>query len=302
MKSLGIKVSCAALLLSGSLFSDAALAGDVNWTGLYAGGQIGYGFGLPSTNFLDVEGEPGTEIEKIYDITPNRGPNGTADCNAGSAVACTYARDGEFSGGIDSDPAGINGGLHIGYNFQPSNVVFGFEGDYDWSAMEGSGNGLITPKTGTLRPGQTLDETPQTLGVSSKFDFLASLRGRLGFATGSFLVYGTGGVAWGGYRASATSPEGEADPRDGDPSNESGTYTWSEDRIGWVAGGGVEMQVSEKISIRFEALHYDFGTVKFGHEGDLEDFGEEAGNIEGIFGKQDVTVNQIRIGASYRLN
>ena len=302
MRFLRITVGCAALILAGPLTNNTALAGDSNWTGFYAGGQVGYGFGLPSAKLLDIEGEPGTEIEKIYDITPNRGPNGTADCNVGSTTACTYARDGEFSGNIHSDPTGIAGGLHVGYNFQPSNIVFGIEGDYSWSGMDGSGNGLISPKDGTLRPGQSLDESPQNLRLSSSIDFLASLRGRLGYATGPVLVYGTGGVAWAGYSASATSPEGEADPRDGDPANESGTYRWSDDRIGWVIGGGVEMQVSENVTVRFEALHYDFGTVKFGHDDDLESFGEEAGNIEAIFGEQNVTVNQIRVGASYRLN
>lgn len=302
MKSLLSGVGCAALLFSSALSIEAAHGGDSNWGGFYAGGQIGYGFGIPSTQFLDVEGEPGTEIEKIYDITPNAGPGGAADCAAGSTAACTYARDGEFSGGVDTDASGINGGLHVGYNFQPSAIVIGLEGDYDWSGMDGSGSGLISPKDGTLRPGQTLDETPQNLRVSSSFDYLASLRGRLGYATDQFLIYGTVGVAWTGYSGSATSPEGEADPRDGDPSNESGTYSWSDDRVGWVAGGGIEMRVTENVSIRFEALHYDFGTMTIGHNDDLEEFGEEAGNIEGIFGKQDISVNQVRIGASYRLN
>lgn len=288
--------------MSGAIAIDTAQAGEANWSGFYAGGQVGYGFGFPNTEFLDVEGEPGTEIEKIYDITPNRGPNGTADCASGSTIACTYARDGEFSGGVGTDASGFNGGVHVGYNFQPSNVVFGIEGDYDWSGMDGSGDGLISPKDGTLRPGQTLDESDQYLRVKSNFDYIASLRGRLGITSGSFLVYGTVGVAWTGYSGSATSPEGEADPRDGDPTNESGTYKWSDDRIGWVAGGGVQVLLSEKVSLRFEALHYDFGTMTIGHNDDLGSFGEEAGNIEGIYAKQDITVNQVRVGVSYGLN
>jgi len=201
MKSLLVGVSCAAvLLMSGATSIDMARAGDANWSGFYAGGQVGYGFGVPNTEFLDVEGEPGTEIEKIYDITPNRGPNGTADCATGSTIACTYARDGEFSGGVGIDASGFNGGVHVGYNFQPSNVVFGIEGDYDWSGMDGSGDGLITPKAGTLRPGQTLDDSDQFLRVNSEFDYLASSRGRLGITSGAFLLYGTVGVAWTGQR------------------------------------------------------------------------------------------------------
>lgn len=296
------RIAGTALLIATAPFIAPAEAGDSQWTGFYAGGHLGYGFGLPSTQFLDVEDEPGTEIEKIFDITPNRGPVGPADCAFGSAAACTYARDGEFSGGVDSDPTGVTGGLHVGYNQQFSNIVVGIEGDYDWSGMDGSGGSAIDPKDGTLRPGQVLDTTPQQLRVSSSIDFLASIRGRVGIANGPVLFYGTGGVAWTGYNASATSPEGEADPRDGDPSNESGTYSWSDDRIGWVAGGGVEVQVTENMTIRLEAMHYDFGSVTFGHEGDLEDFDEEAGNIEGIFGSQKLTVNQVRIGASYRFN
>jgi len=273
------------------------------WTGLYGGGHGGYAYGFPTTQFLDGEGgEPGTEIEKVYDISPNRGPAGVADCAAGSVAACTYARDAEYSGGVSSEAEGATGGLHAGYNIQFMNVVFGIEGDYDWGDIEGTGRSVLDPKAGALRPGQVLDTTPQYLAVSSTLDELASIRGRLGFTSGALMLYGTGGVAWTKYSAKAVSPEGEADPRDGDPENESGTFLWGKDLSGWVAGGGLEYQFTRFFSLRVEALHYDFGSVGFGSLEGLEDIGVDAGNIEAILGRQDVTINQVRAGGSFHLN
>ena len=64
----------------------------------------------------------------------------------------------------------------------------------------------------------------------------------------------------------------------------------------------MQVLLSEKISLRFEALHYDFGTMTIGHNDDLASAGEEAGNIEAIYAKQDISVNQVRVGVSYSLN
>ncbi len=65
------------------------------------------------------------------------------------------------------DDATFLAGAHLGYNWQlPSNVVFGIEGDASF-----------------------LD------GV----DYLATIRGRLGYAFGPTLVYATGGAAFIGF-------------------------------------------------------------------------------------------------------
>ena len=85
-------------------------------------------------------------------------------------------RDATYSQSIDL--AGLTGGLHAGYNFQIGNIVLGAEAD----AML-SGAGATLP----LGPASS---------VSLDLNWAASIRGRLGFAFGPLLLYGTGGVAW----------------------------------------------------------------------------------------------------------
>jgi outer membrane immunogenic protein len=100
------------------------------------------------------------------------------------------------------DNAQFIGGGHVGYNWQsPSNWVFGVEGDADFS---------------------------------NDFDYLATVRGRLGYAFGRTLVYGTGGVAFAGFN------------------------DFLDDETGWVAGGGVETKIRPNVSVGVEALYYNF--------------------------------------------
>jgi len=103
---------------------------------------------------------------------------------------------------LDNDAALI-GGAHAGFNWQgPSSWVIGVEGDANFAD-----------------------------GV----DYLASVRGRLGYAFGRSLLFGTGGVAFAGFN--------EAD---------------LEEETGWVAGGGIETKVRDNLSLGLEALYYDF--------------------------------------------
>ncbi|MGE0611744.1 MAG: outer membrane protein [Hyphomicrobiales bacterium] len=70
---------------------------------------------------------------------------------------------GHLGGVVDGDDDFI-GGAHLGYNWQPGNVVYGIEGD---------------------------------ISFADRIDYLASIRGRLGLALGPrALLYGTAGVAF----------------------------------------------------------------------------------------------------------
>ena len=81
-------------------------------------------------------------------------------------------------------------------------------------------------------------------------DWMATVRGRIGYAWDRFMVYGTGGVAF--ARVSTDVTEyflGFPIASD----SASATHT------GWTAGVGVEAMVTEKISLKLEYLHADFG-------------------------------------------
>jgi outer membrane immunogenic protein len=94
-------------------------------------------------------------------------------------------------------PTTVNGsassglaGVHLGYNWQAApNWVFGIEGDWDWTNLRASGtNRLSTAVTRTLLTDNAFLET--------KINWLASVRGRLGYASNNWLLYATGGVAF----------------------------------------------------------------------------------------------------------
>jgi outer membrane immunogenic protein len=68
--------------------------------------------------------------------------------------------------------------------------------------------------------------------------FWSTLRGRVGYATGMLLPYLTYGVAF-----------AEAD---------NGVGRDNDIQTGWVAGGGAEMAISDKTSVKLEYLHMDF--------------------------------------------
>jgi len=80
----------------------------------------------------------------------------------------------------------VSGGLiggTVGYNWQFGQVVVGAEGDIDWSGIKGT--------TTVLCPG----------GCETRNKWLATARGRLGYAFDRFLPYFTGGLAFGDINA-----------------------------------------------------------------------------------------------------
>jgi len=120
----------------------------------------------------------------------------------------------------------------FGYNWQFSNWVLGVEGDFDWADI----NGSVT--SGVCTAGRCF---------TNLRDF-GTVRARLGFlATPNWLLYGTGGFAWGDVKAGQDSCAG--------PLQICGDKT----RTGWAAGVGGEYMIAPRWSIKVEYLHFDFG-------------------------------------------
>lgn len=86
------------------------------------------------------------------------------------------------------DPTGAVFGGQIGYNWQAASVVFGVEGDFDGATIENSGNAVTSS---IILPG-----APVGVQASSRVNWLASIRGRLGYTWGPGMIYITGGGAW----------------------------------------------------------------------------------------------------------
>ena len=78
--------------------------------------------------------------------------------------------------------------------------------------------------------------------VSANNHYLASLRGRVGWVAGPWLLYATGGAAWTNtsYTATATGLVAGAVFLPGIGA----TTSFSDTNTGWVAGGGVEWMLT----------------------------------------------------------
>jgi len=160
------------------------------WTGVYIGGQIGYAWGRNNT---------------VLPLT---------------AATTVVAR---------SNPEGVVGGAHVGYNYQVQQFVFGLEGDVEGTSF--SKSVLAVP------PGTT---------IGTRIPVQGSVRGRIGYAFDRTLFYATGGVAFASIQNSFA---GGITPY----------FSNSNGRVGWTVGGGVEYAVTNNWSVRGEYRYSDFG-------------------------------------------
>jgi len=133
-----------------------------------------------------------------------------------------------------SATGGILGG-QIGFNYQTRYWVWGIEADASWANISNT----VTDGFSAFKGG---------------IDWLASLRARGGIAIDDTYVYLTGGLAAAGLNSGWGF--GYASPL-GCPCDQ----VVKESKFGWVVGAGVEHMLTQHISVKGEALYYDFGTV-----------------------------------------
>lgn len=128
---------------------------------------------------------------------------------------------------FDIDTDGGNASAFIGYNWQFGRVVAGLEADIGTGSFDGSEN-----------------------GVSTEIDYLGSVRGRLGYLINpSFLLYATGGFAYGDFDFSANGA------------------TRTESFTGYQIGAGTELKFSDPWSLRLEYIYTDLDSETLNHNG-----------------------------------
>jgi opacity protein-like surface antigen len=177
---------------------------------------------------------------------------------------------------VGGKPNGVIGGAHVGYNLQINQWVIGLEGTVDGTSLSNTAVAFFP----VAFRGSTL--TAQTTA-----DIQGSIRGRLGIAWDRVLIYGTGGVAFGGFNTDVSI----AAPNARVPFFASRNF--SNTRVGWTAGGGIEYAITNNWSIRTEYRFSDFGTVR-------EGLGFPAG---GFFNAhRRLQQNQVQVGFSYKFD
>jgi high affinity Mn2+ porin len=138
------------------------------------------------------------------------------------------------------------GGLHAGYNYVlPSRLLFGVDADVSFPS--------------TLRGGQDLSSAfVGAANYNDAIEMFGTVRGRVGYDTGRWLYYVTGGLAWTYDQFTRTQL---ADGPTG--STPSGTIETSFlGRIGWTVGAGVEVPIASGWTARLEYLHSQYGKLQ----------------------------------------
>jgi outer membrane immunogenic protein len=198
-------------------FGAAAQAADMveaplvyDWTGFYIGANVGYAFG----------GSDRVGIQEHFH-------GGPSDAFQGGEVG-------------DLNLSGVFGGPQIGYNIQAGAVVFGIEGDFEFSGIDDSDNGKAENPVGLVLDASSSDDV----------DWFATVRGRLGYAFDNLLLYGTGGLAVGHF-------DYEVNGKFSDEFN----FKIHDDftKVGWTAGGGLEWGFDENWSAKVEYKYVNFG-------------------------------------------
>ncbi len=223
-------VLCAATGAFGFFASCAAFAADLsskdpapvysaeplaNWTGFYLGGHVGYAWG--NSNWTASTA-----------ATPS-------EAFATGSFSLAQPINSFFESGSAFE------GFQGGYNYRlPNNFVIGSEADAsfpNFPDVRGVAIGGISTLASPLGP-ETYSETVLMSGT---------LRGRLGYAAGNWLLYATGGFAWTYDKLSLN----QLAARTGEETN-----LW---RLGWTAGAGVETPFLPHWTARLEYLYTGYG-------------------------------------------
>jgi outer membrane immunogenic protein len=157
---------------------------------------------------------------------------------------------------LDAKPTGWLVGLTAGYNLQFGSVVVGIEADYDWADIKSS------------------DTCAAVFVCGTKSSYLATVRGRLGYAFDRFLPYVSGGAAVGDIRADIPLV----------------ALSSRSHQVGWTVGGGLEYGFAGNWSAKLEYLYVDLGSFDSGFVAPLA-----AANI-------DFKDNIVRAGLNYRFS
>lgn len=162
----------------------------------------------------------------------------------------TFAAGGMVSSSSIESRVTPKGGLfggQAGYNFQTGNIVFGVEGDIQWADQhDTAGCGLTC-----------INQPPAVLlatigSAEQKIKWFGTARGRVGWTNNDWLLYITGGGAWGGIDATTALNL----PAVGAFSN-----TTHFNKGGGVIGAGTEVHLGSQWTAKFEYLYMTLGSI-----------------------------------------
>lgn len=170
-------------------------------------------------------------------------------------------------GWASNNPDGMLLGGTVGYNYQYTpNWIIGAEADMSWANMQGNQHMYIYDGH----------------DWSGGWDGFGTIRGRVGYAWGRTLVYGTGGIAF--VHSNEVIVGNAAD----ETNFGQGWYT------GYVVGAGVEHAFTDRLSAKIEFLYADGFNSESGETGTVNKAGDQTFKHE--IGSLDI----VRVGLNYK--
>jgi high affinity Mn2+ porin len=166
-------------------------------------------------------------------------------------------------------------GLQAGYNAMlPNHILLGADADISFpNTIEGSQT-FSSVSTGTA-------------SFAEQAQFFGSVRGRLGYAPGNWLIYATGGFAFSYDEFTRTQLTGT--PAGGTATPGTVENRFMVPRAGWTAGAGVEVALAPRWSARLEYLYTQFNGRSVTFPAGAQSFAS------------DLSLQSVRLGLNYKI-
>jgi high affinity Mn2+ porin len=166
-------------------------------------------------------------------------------------------------------------GLQAGYNAMlPNHILLGAEADISFpNTIEGS------QTFSSVSTGQA--------SFAEQVQFFGTLRGRLGYAPGNWLIYATGGFAFSYDEFTRTQLTGT--PAGGTATPGTVENRFMVPRAGWTAGAGIEVALTPQWRARLEYLYTQFNTRGITFPAGAQSFAS------------DLSLQSIRFGLNYKI-
>ncbi len=234
----------------------APMASVYDWSGFYVGGNAGHAWTRSRTTENSI-----TTSGPLVGIGA-----GTFD------PAETFPGE---DGSADLD--GFFGGIQVGANRQSGAWVYGVEADYQ-VARAGHSDAFIASPQGPYYESE------------SSLDHFGTLRGRIGHAFDTVLVYGTAGLAVGRGTGSLSITGGVPGAFTGPTFSD----TQKEWQVGYAVGAGVEAAIGRSNwTVKAEYLYADFGSKRY-------DFSFPGSDGSTATTRSSLDAHLLRVGVNYR--
>lgn len=164
---------------------------------------------------------------------------------------------------LSDTASGFVGGIQAGYNWQMDQMILGLETDIQASSLQSKFE---------------ISQSGESVSLGTKINWFGTTRARIGYTpVDRFMVYATGGVAYGKVKTYADFFEYSSQ---------------SKTKVGYTVGAGAEYAITNNVTIKTEYLYTDLGKLKLDYVGDNGD--------RFRIGEAKQAFHTVRVGLNYK--